>query len=161
MRRCVLVLVVATCALVAAGTASAQLSASSQAKVGHLHVLSTVMISKRSGDFLGGWYNTAVSCSATRRLRVDVTIDWQGANHGVAFGSAVTGRRANCAEGGPNLGETVTAREAGVACHDGSWKPGRYDFVTRTKHLRSGVVSVAELTWTKRKPCPAVTSRGG
>ena len=36
---------------------------------------------------------------------------------------------------------------------NGSWKPGRYDFLTRTRHVRSGVVAVATLGWTKKKAC--------
>lgn len=42
---------------------------------------------------------------------------------------------------------------AGMACPDGSWKPGRYDFLTRTRHVPSGVVAVATLSWTKSKAC--------
>jgi hypothetical protein len=40
-----------------------------------------------------------------------------------------------------------------MACPNGSWKPGRYDFLTRTRHVRSGVIAVATLGWTKKKAC--------
>jgi hypothetical protein len=59
----------------------------------------------------------------------------------------------NCAEGGPNVGFTFSPAEAGMACPNGSWKPGRYDFLTRARHVRSGVVAVATLGWTKKKAC--------
>ena len=59
----------------------------------------------------------------------------------------------NCAEGGPNVGFTFSPAEVDMACPNGSWKPGRYDFLTRTRHVRSGVVAVATLSWTKKKAC--------
>jgi len=54
---------------------------------------------------------------------------------------------------GPNFGFTISPSDADMACPNGSWKPGRYDFLTRTRHIRSGVVAVATLGWTKKKAC--------
>ena len=59
----------------------------------------------------------------------------------------------NCAEGGPNLGFHRTAASVGLACADGRWKPGRYDFVTRTKHIASGLVALGTLSWIRRGTC--------
>jgi hypothetical protein len=60
---------------------------------------------------------------------------------------------ANCAEGGPNMGFTFSARRLGMACPSGAWKPGRYSLATTTKHLASGLEAIASLGWVKRGSC--------
>jgi len=59
----------------------------------------------------------------------------------------------NCAEGGPNVGFTITARSLGLACRDGSWKPARYDFVASTTEPTRSLRALADLGWVKRKRC--------
>jgi hypothetical protein len=142
-------------ALALPGTAGAEISTFSEATLGKLRVLSSVVLTRGAVDMMGGWLNTARPCTAERRLRVVARIYRSRGNSTSVTGDNVTRRMMNCAEGGPNLGFHFDAEttEPRFACPDGSWKPGRYDFITRTKHLASGLVSVASLGWTKREPC--------
>lgn len=140
-------------ALALPAAAGAEIATFAEAKRGKLHVLSSVLVARKAADMRGGWFNTAVPCTAERRLRVTIEVHRSTANSGAALAASKTRRVANCAEGGPNLGFNVTARSAGFACPDGTWRRGRYDFVTRTKHLASGVVAVASLGWTKHGAC--------
>ena len=153
MRRMSLVIAVLVAALALSATAGAEISSFAEARKGSLHVLSSVLLSGKSVDMRGGWFKTSLSCTASRRLRVHAQIQRTAGNTSAATGMAKTRRVMNCAEGGPNVGFTLSPAGAGMACPDGSWKPGRYDFLTRTRHVRSGVVAVASLSWTKKKAC--------
>jgi hypothetical protein len=150
MSRKVFTALVVVGALALPATAGAEISTFSEAKLGELRVLSSVLLTRGAVDMMGGWLNEARPCTAERRLRVVARIYRTRGNATSVTGDNVTRRMMNCAEGGPNLGFQFDAR---FACPDGSWKPGRYEFVTRTRHLASGLVSVASLGWTKRKPC--------
>jgi hypothetical protein len=114
-----------------------------------------VLLTRGAVDMMGGWLNDSRPCTAERRLRVVARIYRTRGNSTSVTRDSVTRRVMNCAEGGPNLGFQFDAEttEPRLACPDGTWRPGRYDFVTRTKHLASGLVSVASLSWTKRKRC--------
>jgi hypothetical protein len=153
MRRTSIVLAPLVFVLALTATAAAETNSFAEARRGNLHVLSSVLLSGKSVDMRGGWFNTSLSCTASRRLRVHAEIHRTTAHSSAATGNTKTGRVMNCAEGGPNFGFTFSAADAGMACPDGSWKRGRYDFLTRTRHVRSGVVAVATLSWTNRKAC--------
>ena len=153
MRRMSLVIAVLVAALALSATAGAEISSFAEARKGSLHVLSSVLLSGKSVDMRGGWFKTSLSCTASRRLRVHAQIQRTAGNTSAATGMAKTRRVMNCAEGGPNVGFTLSPADAGMACPNGSWKPGRYDFLTRTRHVPSGVVAVATLSWTKSKAC--------
>ena len=153
MRRTSLVVALLVAALALSATAGAEVNSFAEARRGSLHVLSSVLVSGHSVDMRGGWFNNSLSCTTSRRLRVHAEIQRTAGNNGSAIGMSDTGPVMNCAEGGPNFGFTISASDAGMACANGSWKPGRYDFLTRTRHVRSGVVAVATLGWTKKKAC--------
>jgi hypothetical protein len=140
-------------ALALPATAGAEIAVFSEAKRERLHVVSSILLVRGSVDMMGGWFNNSISCAAERRLRVSVQIFRSRGNSTDVFRASKRQRVANCAEGGPNVGFNVTAAEAGFACSDGRWRPGRYEFVTRTRHRASGVVSVAVLGWTKQRAC--------
>jgi hypothetical protein len=144
-------------ALVLPAGASAETSTFSVAKWGALNVVSSVVFTRTGVDMMGGWFHTQQPCSLERRLRVWVTFTRTRPNgsHGATVFDSVTRRVMNCAEGGPNLGFHFRAADfsRGLACPDGRWKPGRYDFQTRTRHLASGLLSVATLSVFKRAAC--------
>ena len=153
MRRTSLVIATLVAALALSATAGAEINSFAEARRGTLHVLSSVLVSGHSVDMRGGWFNTSLPCTTSRRLRVHAEIQRTAGNNGAAIGMSDTGAVMNCAEGGPNFGFTLSPSDAGMACPNGSWKPGRYDFSTRTRHVRSGVVAIASLSWTKSKAC--------
>jgi hypothetical protein len=154
MRRTSLVVAVLVAVLALSATAGAEFNSFAEARRGSLHVLSSVLVSGHSVDIRGGWFNTSLSCTTSRRLRVRAEIQRTTAHSSAITGTAKTGRVMNCAEGGPNFGFTISPSEAaGMACPDGSWKRGGYDFLTRTRHVRSGVVAVATLSWRNREAC--------
>jgi hypothetical protein len=153
MRRSSLVIAVLVAAITLVPTAAAEPNSFAEARRGNLHVLSSVLLSRHSVDMRGGWFNASLSCTVLRRLRVHAEIHRTSGSSSAATGAAKTRRVMNCAEGGPNVGFTISAADIDMACQNGSWKPGRYDFLTRTRHVRSGVVAVATLSWTKKKAC--------
>ena len=55
----------------------------------------------------------------------------------------------NCAEGGPNFGFTLSPirRRHGVSGR--LLEAGPLRLLTRTRHVRSGVVAIATLSWTE------------
>jgi hypothetical protein len=117
-------------------------------------VTSSVLVTSRAVDQFGGWTDESKPCTAFRVLRVTAEI-FRTRPNGTGQHRIRTKRHAmmNCAEGGPNLGFSRTAASVGLACADGRWKPGFYEFVTRTKHLASGLVSLASLGWNRRGTC--------
>jgi hypothetical protein len=155
MRRTLFAVLAAVGALVLPTAAGAEIAAFSEAKRGNLRVLSSVLLTRGAVEMMGGWLNPARPCAAERRLRVVATIYRTRGNTSSVTRDRVTRRVMNCAEGGPNLGFQFDAEttEPRLACPNGSWRPGRYDFVIRTKHLANGLVSVASLSWTKQRRC--------
>ncbi|HLM33168.1 MAG TPA: hypothetical protein VK285_03800 [Gaiellaceae bacterium] len=124
------------------------------ARKGALDVTSSIFVTSRAVDQFGGWTDETKACTAFRTLRVTTEIfrtrpDGTG-QHRIKVRQAPV---MNCAEGGPNLGFSRTAASVGLSCPDGRWKPGRYDFVTRTKHLASGLVALGTLSWIRRGTC--------
>jgi hypothetical protein len=153
MSRKALITTVAVAALALPASAAAETTAFSEAKRGDLRVFSSVLLTNRAVDLMGGWLNEAQPGTTERRLRVTVRIFRTRGNSTAVFGDNVTAKRMNCAEGGPNLGFQYDASDTGFACPGGAWKPGRYEFITRTRHLASDVLSVASLGWVKRGAC--------
>jgi hypothetical protein len=153
-RRLTAVVVACACALAAGGTASAETSSLGVARAGSLTVSSFVIAFPRAVELRGGWNNDGVPCNQSRRLRVAVEIFYTpfGAT-GRRIARVRTGIRMNCAEGGPNLGFSLRADGNGLACPDGTWKPGRYTFVTETRHLASGLRALADLSLEQPVPC--------
>lgn len=124
------------------------------ARKGSLDVTSSILVTSKAVDQYGGWTDESKPCTAFRTLRVRAEIHFTRPS-GTGQNRIRTRRSAmmNCAEGGPNLGFSQTAASGSFACPDGRWKPGRYDFVTRTTHLASGLVSIASLSWIRRGTC--------
>ncbi|MGE5690193.1 MAG: hypothetical protein ACM33B_06520 [Pseudomonadota bacterium] len=163
MRRVVVsrIALLAAVALAAAGVAGAALHASApaetdaygDARLGSLRVGSGVRMTARDADLRGMWIDESVACDTNRRLRVAVLIDW---SRGVAH-RRVTRSGAflapNCGEGGPNVGFTLTARAARLACADGRWRPGRYSLMTTTTEPTKALRAAASLVLTATRPC--------
>jgi hypothetical protein len=153
MSRKILTVGVALVALALPTAAAAETAVFAEAKQGKLRVLSSVLLTGRAVDMMGGWLHGGQPCTTERRLRVVVEIFRTRGGATTEFTDRVTAKRMNCAEGGPNLGFQLSAAETGFDCPNGRWRPGRYDFVTRTKHLASGLISVASLGWVNREAC--------
>ena len=134
--------------------ASAEPSTFATARKGTLDVTSSIFVTSKAVSQYGGWTDDSKSCTAFRALRVTTEI-FRTRPDGTGQHRIKTVRRAmmNCAEGGPNLGFDRTAASVGLACPDGRWKPGRYDFVTRTKHLASGLIALGTLSWIRGGSC--------
>ena len=153
MRRPALVIAVLATALAFSATAAAAPATFGEARQGGLHVISSILWANRSVDMRGGWFNNNVSCLANRRLHVEIQIQRTRGGSGSGFGEGKTGLVMNCAEGGPNFGFTISPTQAGMACPNGTWRPGRYDLLTRTRHVHSGLTAVATLSLTRRQAC--------
>jgi len=123
------------------------------ARDGQLTVSSSVLVSNKGVEMMGGWTNDAQSCSLERRLRVKILIERTRGDVSQVMGDERSGPVMNCAEGGPNFGFQLTAADAGMACPDGSWRPGRYDFVTDTFHRARGLRAIATLFFRETDPC--------
>ncbi len=124
------------------------------AHLGSLSVTSGVLVSTRAVDMRGVWLDETKPCTTNRRLRIRAEIDYvprQGNPRRVV--RAGTFLDVNCAEGGPNVGFTITARSIGLACPNGTWKPARYDFVTATTEPTRRLKATASLLWEKRGRC--------
>jgi len=136
-------------ALVTAAGASAAAdwppSASGSARLGTLSVTSGIVLSPTNADLRGVWQDTSVRCTVSRRLKVQVDIFYRrgvASSHRRRVGTFLD---ANCAEGGPNVGFTLTARSLGYACPNGRWKLGELDFVVRTTEPTRGLRATASL----------------
>lgn len=152
-----LMMCIALAALFAAtvpALASAEPATLAIARNGSLDVISSIFVTSKAVTQLGGWTDESKPCTAFRALRVTTEI-FRTRPNGTGQHRIKTIRRAmmNCAEGGPNLGFDRTAASVGLACPDARWKPGRYDFTTRTKHLASGLVALGTLSWIRRGTC--------
>ena len=102
----------------------------------------------------GVWTDTKVPCSAQRKLTVKALIDYvdkAGKTHRLILTKAF--KDGNCAEGGPNVGFTVSAGQAVLNCPNGAWKPGQYQFVTTTTEPVRKLKAIASVGWTKPGRC--------
>jgi hypothetical protein len=123
------------------------------ARKGSLLVSSSVLVSRKNVEMMGGWTNDRVICTATRRLTVRILIDRVRGGKTDRVRRSKTARVQNCAEGGPNFGFVIRASDVGMACPDGTWRPGRYDFVTTTRHHSSGLRAIATLFFRIAERC--------
>lgn len=157
MRRSCLLLVPAAAALLVPASAAAQTSSPGTfaiAERGSLQVASSILVERRVADMRGGWTNDRVSCRASHQLRVKIEIHRSvGGNAGGDVERSKTGPVTNCAEGGPNFGFTIRAADVGLACPNRAWRPGRYDFVTRTRDRKGGLRATATLFFRVTEPC--------
>jgi hypothetical protein len=150
------ILAAAAAALVLASTAAAvdEPSASATATSGSLEVISGVLVLPRAVELKGVWIDESVACTTNRTLRVAVEVSYvPPAGRPRRISRSRTGMVMNCAEGGPNFGFQLTARGLRLACPGGRWRPGRYDFVTRTTETGSGLRATASLGWEKGATC--------
>jgi hypothetical protein len=146
----------AAAALVLAAAAAAvdEPSASATATNGTLEVISGVLVLPRAVELKGVWIDESVVCTTNRTLRVAIEVSFiPPTGRPRRIGRTRTGTVMNCAEGGPNFGFQLTARGLRLACPNGRWRPGRYDFVTRTTETGSGLRSTASLGWEKGTAC--------
>jgi hypothetical protein len=154
-RNLLIALGLAATALSAAPAASAQTEPGTfaTARRGPLIVSSSALVSARNVEMMGGWNNDTLPCDVFRRLDVRILIDR------VRVGTTNRVRRLrsspvrNCAEGGPNFGFSIRASNVGLACADGTWRPGIYTFVTNTLHRASNLRAIATLFFEVRNPC--------
>ena len=146
---------VAAATLAAAPTASAVRDPGTfaTARDGQLIVVSSALVSARTVEMMGGWNDEALACDQWRRLDVRILIDRVRGGTTQRVRRQVTQARRNCAEGGPNLGFVLTAASIGMACPDGTWRPGHYDFVTDTFHRARRLRAIASLFFTNRDQC--------
>jgi hypothetical protein len=146
--------VAATLVSVAAASAQDEPQTSADAKLGTLHVTTGIFVTRTAVDMRGVWTDRRVRCSVRRRLRVHAEVNvvpFSGRPR--RFPRNGVFLDLNCAEGGPNVGFTITARSLGLASRDGSWKPARYDFVASTTEPTRSLRALADLGWVKRRRC--------
>jgi hypothetical protein len=129
--------------------------ATADAHLGTLHVTSAVYVRAKSVDLLGVWQDAKVKCSVNRRLKVKGAVDYIpfGGTPRRPFVRTRTFLDVNCAEGGPNVGFSVTAKQLGLACPNGTWKPARYNFLTRTTEPTRKLAATASVNWAKTVRC--------
>lgn len=108
------------------------------ARLGTLTVTASVLVSPKAADLRAVWNDIKAPCAESRQLRVR---------------RAGTFPDMNCAEGGPNVGFTLSARAADMACPNGRWKPGLYHFLTRAREPKRGLEASASLDWTNTRRC--------
>jgi hypothetical protein len=136
-----------------AAVGSAEPTALGTARLGTLTVTASVVVSPKTVDMRGVWNDTKVPCTVSRRLRVRVLVDRVASGKTKRVVRSGTFRDPNCAEGGPNVGFTISARAAGLACPNGRWKPGLYHFLTRVKEPKRRLDASASLDWTNTRRC--------
>jgi hypothetical protein len=136
-----------------AAVASGEPATFGTARLGTLTVTASVVVSPKSADMRGVWNDTKVPCTVSRRLRVRVLVDRVASGKTKRVVRSGTFRDPNCAEGGPNVGFTISARAAGLACPNGRWKPGLYHFLTRAKEPKRGLEASASLDWQNSRRC--------
>ena len=145
----------AVAVLASAPTASAAIDPGTfaVARDGQLTVSSSVLVKPRKAEMMGGWTNDALACARRRLLDVTILIDRVRSGNTTRFRDEKSGLVQNCAEGGPNFGFQLTASQAGMACPDGTWRPGRYTFVTNTLFRARGLRAIASLSFRETDPC--------
>ena len=141
---------------VALAAAANEPSTYATAKLGTLKVVDAVLISSTAADMRAFWLDSKVACSVSRKLAVKAEIYVSSVSgsgkprHIVRSGSFAT---QNCSEGGPSMGFTITAKKAGSACPNGSWKAANYEFITTATEPKKGLTAIADLSWEKRGKC--------
>ncbi len=149
--RLLLALALASLVAAAAAQAAGEPEVFGSAKLGSLSVTSGVLVGPTGVDLRGVWVDEKRPCSENRTLTIRAEVDY------VPTGKRVVRRgsfkTANCAEGGPNMGWTITAKAAGFACPNGAWRPGRYHFVTTTVETKSKLRAVASVGWVRQGRC--------
>ena len=143
---------VAATSLATAPVAAAEPDTFASARQGSLVVASSALVGNRYATMMGGWNNTRVACTASRRLTVGISI-YRAGGEDYDVRRRKTGRVTNCAEGGPNFGFVIQAADVGLACPDGSWRPGRYHFDTITRHHSSGLRASGHVFFRITGPC--------
>ena len=123
------------------------------AQKGDLRVVSGAFISHKVADLRGVWLDETVGCDQFRGLRVAAIVDYSRGQTTRSITRSKVGAVRNCAEGGPNFGFTVKARNVGLACANGNWRPGFYAFTVRTTHRASKISAVVTLGWENRAAC--------
>jgi hypothetical protein len=136
-----------------AAVGSAEPTAFGTARLGTLTVTASVVVGPKAVDMRGVWNDTKVPCTVSRRLRVRVLVDRVASGKTKRVVRSGRFRDPNCAEGGPNVGFTLTARAVGMACPNGRWRPGLYHFLTRAKEPKRGLEASASLDWQNSRPC--------
>ncbi len=154
MKRVVVAAILGLAAATGPAAAGEPPTAYGDASLGSLHVTSGVLVTPKAVDMRGVWVDTKVACSVTRKLTVRAQV------YLTPFGKTGSRRArlgtfadANCAEGGPNVGFTLTARKLGYACPNGRWKPGRLDFVVKTTEPTRGLRATTSLSWANTRVC--------
>ena len=150
-----LAIVLASFAVSAAlAQAAGEPAAYATASVGSLSVTSGIVLSAKDADMRGVWLDPKAACTVNRRLRVKAEINYipfQGApRRFVRSGKFLD---PNCAEGGPNVGFTISARNLKIACPNGTWRPARYALLTETLEPTKSLKATASLLWEKRSRC--------
>ncbi len=150
-----ILLVAAVAAAMASGAGAAgEPAAYADARDGSFVVTSGVVLLAKAAEMKGVWLDETKPCSTTRKLRVSIEVGYvPPAGQGRRVRLSRSGMVENCAEGGPNFGYLVQARRLNFACPSGTWKPGRYSFLTRTLDTASGLAASASLLWDKRSAC--------
>ena len=113
-----------------------------------------IYVSRTAVEMRGVWTDKHVKCRVKRKLRVRAEVNYIPKT-GAPRRFVMTGlfADANCAEGGPNVGFTITAKSLGLACANGSWKPARYDFVAGTIKPTRKLRALADLSWFRTGAC--------
>jgi hypothetical protein len=155
MRSRLILATVALAALAAAPLAAADTFAFGDAKDGRLQVTTGVVVTERDVGLNGLWTDPRIGCLARKRLRVAGQIDFVASDTGktTRVRRARTGAVVSCAEGGPNFGFWLRAKPNGLACPDGTWKPGFYTFVVHATYVDTGLRSTLSLGLDATEPC--------
>jgi hypothetical protein len=144
----------AALAVAASAAAAGEPEVFAAARIGHLDVVSSVLVSPKTVDMRGVWVDDTHPCSETRLLDVKALIDYIPASGPKKrVNRKTTVRTANCAEGGPNMGFTLNAKAIGLGCPNGRWKPGRYQFVTTSLEHRVRLRAIASVGWNNPTRC--------
>jgi len=144
----------AAASLASAGNTTREPAVFASAELGTFEIISGILVERKTVDQRGVWLDDTVACAKKRTLRVRATIFYTpaaGPTKRVVRNRK--GRVGNCSEGGPNLGFTIKAKRHGLACANGTWKPGTYSFITRTTHRASKLRAIGSLTWEKTGTC--------
>ena len=145
---------VALLAVVPTAGAASDVRAVGLANKGTLVVQSFAVLAPRAVTMTGGWFDDGKPCETWRALRVFAEIAYDapdGTSRRVRRSKASV--RRNCPQSPPSLGFRIRAGRHGLACPDGTWRPGRYSFTTRTRHVATGLQAVATLVWEKEGEC--------
>ena len=154
MKAAILAGLVGIAALAASVALAADMpSATAVAEQGSLKVVSRALLAPRSAELMGVWLDARRPCTDQRQLRVSILVDRVRGAVTTRRNRSKTGPVANCAEGGPNFGFTVTPTGLGMACPNGRWTPGRYVFVVRTFDPVSQLRAVATLSYQETRRC--------